>query len=79
MKYLKQFCNRCGREASTLRSSWFNTQMICTTCGTEEASHPLFEHARHMEFIKIQTGDYRFVGIGLPDDLQSKYLPQQKF
>ena len=70
----KLFCHRCQEEARTLRSSWFNTQMLCPACCAEEASHPLYEHAQQAEFAKIQTGDYRFTGIGLPEDLQRKYL-----
>lgn len=79
MKYQEQNCHRCGNKAAALRSSWFNTQMLCPTCSAEEACHPLYEHAKRMEFFKNQTGDYRFVGIGLPDDLQSKYYAHRKY
>ena len=73
MSYYKQTCNRCGSQAESLRCSWFNPQMLCYQCRQEEVSHPLYEHARRVEHVKTQVGDYRFVGIGLPDDLARKY------
>ena len=73
MSYYQLNCNRCGEPAKSLRSSWFNPQMLCLNCLKEEANHPLYEHAKRMEHIKTQVGDYRFVGIGLPEDLASKY------
>ena len=73
MRYCKQICHRCGAEANSLRASWFNLHMLCQNCRTEEAAHPLYEQAKRVEFTKNQTGNYRFEGIGLPDDLQRKY------
>ncbi len=76
MRYCKQICHRCGAETESLRASWFNIHMLCPDCRAEEAAHPLYEHARRMEFAKTQTGNYRFEGIGLPEDLQKKYCTQ---
>lgn len=73
MSYYPQTCNRCGDPAESLRSSWFNPQMLCFNCRKEEANHPLYEHAKRVEHAKTQVGDYRFVGIGLPNDLAHKY------
>lgn len=71
--YYIQICHRCGQEAESLRSSWFNTEMLCPHCNETEAAHPLYEFARREAFVRAQTGNYRFTGIGLPEDLQEKY------
>jgi hypothetical protein len=73
VNYYKQICQRCGEEADSLRSSWFNTQMLCPGCRQAEATHPLYEYAQQAAFVKAQTGDFRFTGIGLPQDLQRHY------
>lgn len=72
--YYKQICQRCGEDAETLRSSWFNTDMLCPDCRQAEALHPLYAYAQQEAFIKAQTGNYCFTGIGLPQDLQRQYL-----
>jgi hypothetical protein len=73
VSYYKQICHRCGEEAETLRSSWFNTDMLCLNCRQVEGNHPLYAYAQYAAFVKAQTGDYCFVGIGLPQELQRNY------
>jgi hypothetical protein len=70
VNYYIQTCQRCGQEADSLRSSWFNTHMLCPECCQAEATHPLYAYARQEAFAKAQAGDYHFTGIGLPQDLQ---------
>lgn len=73
VRFYQPICHRCKQEAESLRGSWFNTDMLCADCLQAEAAHPLYDHARHQAFVKVQTGNYRFTGIGLPEDLQEKY------
>ena len=77
VRYYIQICQRCEQEADSLRSSWFNTHMLCPDCRQTEAAHPLYEHAQRQAFVQAQTGNYRFTGIGLPEDLQEKYRTKQ--
>ena len=63
-------CERCGRQATTLTGSWFNTQMICPQCDLLEHEHPLIEKAKKVEREALTNGDFNFVGIGLPKDLE---------
>jgi hypothetical protein len=65
---------RAGDLLSTNLSSWFNTDMLCPDCRQAEALHPLYAYAQQEAFIKAQTGNYCFTGIGLPQDLQRQYL-----
>ncbi|QMU29288.1 hypothetical protein [Adhaeribacter radiodurans] len=76
MRYNKQTCHRCGAETNSLRASWFNIHLLCCDCRQEEAAHPLYTYAQHVEFVKTQTGNYFFAGIGLPVDIQTKHCRQ---
>jgi len=63
-------CERCRKQSPALRTSMFNTQMICNECFLKETSHSRYEEARQAEQDSISRGDYNFPGIGLPDDLK---------
>jgi recombinational DNA repair protein (RecF pathway) len=63
-------CDRCGYETNAFTGSYFNTEIICLRCRTEEEKHPLWEKAREMELQAVQRGDNNFPGIGLPDELK---------
>lgn len=61
-------CQRCGGKASSIKMSYFNTQMLCPQCSRDERKHPDFEKARDAETAAVRAGNYNFPGIGLPDD-----------
>ena len=64
-----QFCQRCMKGTNTTQMSMFNTQICCSECIEKERAHPDFPKAREAEQKALQDGDYNYVGIGLPDDL----------
>lgn len=66
-----QTCDRCGAETISTTMSYFNTDIICPACDDAERAHPRFAEAREVELKHVQTGDFNFRGIGLPDDLKS--------
>ena len=66
-------CHRCGKETSSHKMSYFNTQEICDSCDREERAHPDFGKAQDAEFEEIKKGNLNYKGIGLPDDLKAKY------
>lgn len=59
-------CERCGKEVRTHKMSWFNTQMICTTCQKNEEKLPEFKLAKEMERQQVLLGNYNYKGIGYP-------------
>jgi len=63
-------CDRCKKEAKSLRCSMFNTQMCCEECIKKEQGHPLYQTAKERERESVLNGNYNFEGIGLPDDLK---------
>lgn len=63
-------CQRCGSETRSTTMSYFNTEIICPTCDSEERAHPQFEEARRVELEHVKAGDYNFEGVGLPADLR---------
>lgn len=63
-------CERCNDKMNRYTMSYFNTQLICTSCQEKEKSHPLYEKAREVERKQCELGNYNFSGIGLPEDLK---------
>ena len=63
-------CDRCKKEASTLKGSYFNLDMICLKCDSKERTHSMFEMAKKIENEQVKQGNYNFEGIGLPNDLR---------
>ena len=66
-------CQRCNTSTRAFTFSYFNTQMICTTCQIEESQHPDYAKAKREEFESLKSGNYNYEGIGLPEDLIKKY------
>ena len=62
-------CDRCGIKTSITTMSMFNTDHCCLECINKEKKHPDYKYATQMELLAIQTGNYNFQGVGLPDDL----------
>lgn len=65
-------CDRCKKETNTFRMSFFNEDMLCQECLTEESNHPMYQEAKDIERKHVLAGDYNYKGIGLPKDLQKK-------
>lgn len=63
-------CERCKHPTHTTTMSYFNTQMICTSCDTKERQHPEFERAQKIELQQCLQGNLNFEGVGLPEDLK---------
>ena len=67
-------CDRCGRPAIAMKTSWFNTETICCfdpdSCAAKEEAHPKFKDAKDREFEAVKAGDMNFPGIGLPPELR---------
>jgi len=62
-------CQRCQKETTITTMSMFNTDHCCLECIDKEKKHPDYKYAKQMELLAIETGNYNFPGIGLPDDL----------
>lgn len=67
----KTHCDRCGTAFGTHAHgmSWFNTDMICGQCREKEQAHPQYAEAKRIELEHTMRGDYKFPGIGKPEDL----------
>lgn len=63
-------CERCNSVSNTLRMSFFNTDMCCPSCLEREQQHPDYEKAKQVELEEVKKGNYNFLGIGLPKELQ---------
>ena len=62
-------CDRCGNETKSWKMSIFNTDMLCPECLAKEENHPMYKHAKEVEFMHVKMGDYNFEGVGKPADL----------
>lgn len=62
-------CARCGTTETSLKMSYFNTDMLCPECVKKEEAHPDFKKAKDIELQHVLNGDYNFAGIGKPADL----------
>jgi hypothetical protein len=63
-------CDRCNTKSSSLKGSYFNTEMLCLPCENTEQSHPKYNEAKRIEGEEVLKGNYNFKGIGLPKDLK---------
>ena len=61
-------CPRC-EEGDSISMSFFNTDMLCSSCLDKERAHPKYEEARAAEIEALRSGDRNFPGIGKPEDL----------
>lgn len=66
-------CERCLADTDCTTGSWFNLQMICMSCSSEENSHPAIGVAKGLDNAAVLSGDMNYVGMGLPADLKEKY------
>ena len=69
----KHKCDRCGKEMTSFRTSFFNTEDCCLECIKKEEVHPLYPKAKEVERNAVLAGDYNFPGIGLPEELYTDY------
>ncbi len=63
-------CDRCNKPTHTTTGSYFNRQMICTSCDSKERKHPRFQHALDTEMKEVLKGNLNYEGVGLPEDLK---------
>lgn len=63
-------CDRCGKTASVVTGSYFNTDTICDICEEREKAHPKYPEAKRIENEAVRAGNYNFPGIGLPPELR---------
>ena len=63
-------CERCNKPTHTVIGSYFNRQMICTSCESKERKHPQFDRAMRIETEQVLNGNLNYEGIGLPEDLK---------
>ena len=54
-----------------MTGSYFNTQMICTSCDTKERKHPDYDQAVRIETEQVLKGNLNYEGIGLPKELKN--------
>ncbi len=59
-------CQRCQKETVVHTMSYFNTDLICIPCASNERLHPDYEKAREAELNAVRSGNYNFAGIGKP-------------
>lgn len=73
-------CSRCDTKKSddVFRTSYFNTDFICSECQEIEEAHPDFEKAKKIESQHVLDGNYNFVGIGLPKDWR-EHVEKERF
>jgi len=63
-------CDRCDKPTHTTTGSYFNMQMICTSCDDKERKHPEYDRAKEIELQQCLLGNLNFEGVGLPEDLK---------
>jgi hypothetical protein len=59
-------CERCRKPTFVTRTSWFNTETICSDCADEEEAHPDIDYAKEVEAAACQRGDFNYRGVGWP-------------
>ena len=63
-------CDRCGKPATVMTGSFFDTAMVCMPCKDREEAHPAHKRAKEVEAQHVLAGNYNFPGISLPTDLK---------
>ena len=58
-------CPRCGGDLHCHSVSYFNTEVICCDCKTEERQLPGFAAAQAAEEAAVAGGNPHFPGVGL--------------
>jgi hypothetical protein len=62
-------CQRCQSQTVVHTMSYFNTDLICIPCASNERLHPSFAKAKEAELAAVRSGNLNFAGLGKPDDL----------
>jgi hypothetical protein len=62
-------CARCGNKLRSSIRSKFNQEIICFECKRKEERHPRYAEACEAEERACKRGDFKFPGIGKPEDL----------
>lgn len=62
-------CERCLKPANPHIMSMFSEELICMKCKALEIKHPKYQEALKADIEKIKGGNFKFPGIGKPDDL----------
>lgn len=62
----KPVCARCRESVRISTGSYFTSDVICLDCRYLEENHPAYDEAKRRELEAVKSGDYNFVGIGLP-------------
>lgn len=65
-------CDRCQRPVTNGKTflSYFNKQVICEGCKSDEKSHADYNKAVQADIDSCKKGNFNFDGIGLPEDLK---------
>ena len=63
-------CRRCGHERTGAVSSMFDGELICNACNQREKEHPKYNSAINALKNAVNNGNYRYCGVGLPEDLR---------
>ncbi len=58
-------CPRCSEVLRSYSTSFFDTEVICSTCKREERHFPGYAAAVEAENAATHKGNYNFPGIGL--------------
>jgi hypothetical protein len=65
MPFAPERCPRCGGSMGCSSGSYFDMQMICCTCKTEERQFPNYTLALETESAQVLAGNLNYPGIGL--------------
>lgn len=54
-------CDRCGQQlGNTYYTSWYNSQVICSTCRKKELARSDYQACRKAEHQAVLNGDLNF-------------------
>lgn len=67
MNDIPSHCPRCGTSLGSFTQSWFNTEIICIQCQTDEQQAPNYADAKQAEAAAVRRGNYNYPGIGLTE------------
>lgn len=76
-------CDRCGKETTTHRTSYLNTDNICPDCEKIEKLHKVYDFAKKVEKEETLRGNYNFEGVlyGIicDTDAEANLIARMKF
>lgn len=53
-------CDRCEKQSTESRCSWYNEQMICSDCSKKEKNRADYQACREAELEAVKRGDFNF-------------------